>query len=438
MRARKGTLRVARGSLRQRLIELGKDVLIVLLTCSAVYLAGLTPMMIQLRSWISPAPPLTQPQPRQARESVIPYGVAVRNSLGLYGVSYDQAMVEGAFEQVAPLIGEALTTVGTAESITPRQWRQLLDGPGIYCQFQGRVPLPALSAWLGEGEKLSGNAQVLVLGWDGAAVRLGWQDGNSRFWASTGVAYEGHMSGLLEEFTPNGAAFAYTLRESDKTYDTLDSYVLIAMTGQRPMTYTVSSPDFMGDREALGTLLDTLDFRSGVGSAYEAAGEMAINENGDRLRVNAAGRVVFRAGEETRYPVSAVGDAPTVQEAALAAWEVLNRAAEPWKGETSYVLTGAEETGEGWTVTFQARLGGIPVYTGQEGWCARFVVEGGRITDFTIDLRSYAATGVASLVTTERLAAAVLKSKPGSGGQLELCYQDNRTGTMAAGWIAGE
>lgn len=433
----KKTPQVARGGLG-RLVELGKDVVIVALTCSAVYLAGLTPMVTQLRSWIAPAPASVEGQPRRARDSVLPYGLAVRNSLGLYGVNYDQTMVEGTFDQLSPLIGEALRTAGETENITARQWRQLLDAPGIYCQFQGSVPLGALSVWLGEEENLDGNAEALVLSWDGEVVWLGWQDGNLRYRAGTQVAYEGHMSGAVEEFNPNGAAFAYTLRESDKTYDTLDPYVLVAMPSQRPMTYTASSPDFMADNEALESLLGTLGFRSGAGAAYEAAEEKAINENGDRLRVNAAGRVVFHAGEESRYPVTGQGELPTVEEAARGAWETLNQVIRPWKGEEVYILTGAEETEKGWTVTFQTRLGGLPVQPGEEGWSAQFIIEGRRITDFTVDLRTYVGTGEPGLVTSERLAAAALRSQPGSGRQLKLCYIDNRAGSVAAGWIAEE
>lgn len=437
MAGRKKGPQVAARTPRQRLIELGKDILIVALTCSAFYLAGMTPMVTQLRSWMAPSAPTVQVQPRQARDSVLPYSVAVRNSLGLYGVSYDQTAVEQAFSQFSPLVGEALTTAGTSESITPRQWRQLLEGEGIYCKFQGQAPLEALSAWLGEGPVLSRGAETLVLSWDGSAVWLGWEAGGVHYRARTQVSYSGHMDRVLEEFNPNGAAFAYTLRESDRTYDTLDPYVLVTATTQRPMTYTAVSPDFIGDTDALGTLLEALGFRSGTGSAYEAAGERAINENGDRLRVNAAGRVVFHAGEENRYPVSAIGESATAQEAALAAWEVLNRAAEPWKGEAAYILTGTEETEQGWIVTFQSRLDGIPVYTGTEGWCAQFIIEERKIADFTLDLRTYTGTGMTSLVTSQRLAAAALRSQE-SSGQLRLCYTDNWTPTVTAGWVAEE
>lgn len=437
MAGRKGP-QVVGQSPRQRLVELGKDILIVALACSAVYLAGMTPMMTQLRSWMAPPASATQAQPRQARDSVIPCGVAVRNGLGLYGVSYDETMVERVFSQVSPLLGQALTSAAEAESITSRQWRQLLDGEGIYCQFQGQAPLEALSAWLGEGGSLTGGVQALMLGWDGSAVWLGWQDGDAYYRARTQVSYSEHMSAALEEFSPNGAAFAYTLQEGDETYNVLDPYVLIAMTSQRPPAYTAAAPDFIGDGGALEQLLEAIGFRSGAGSAYEAAGERAINENGDRLRVNAAGRVVFHAGEESRYPVTVVGENATAAEAALAAWEILNRAVEPWKGEEAFILTGAEKTELGWRVSFQARLHGIPVYAGKEGWCAQFTIEGRRVTDFTLDLRAYTNTGGTCLVTSERLAAAALRSRTTGGQRLKLYYTDNGTSAVAVGWMAEE
>ena len=436
MAGRKEGPRVAARTKRQRLVELGKDILILALVCSAVYLAGMTPMMNQLRSWMAPPVPTAQAQPRQARDSVVPCGVAIRNGLGLYGISYDETLVERAFAQVSPLLGRALTTAAETESITSSQWQQLLDGEGVYCQFQGDPPLEALSAWLGEGGALTGSVQAMVLGWDGSTAWLAWQSGGARYRARTQVSYSEHMSTVLNEFSPNGAAFVYTLRENDETYSVLDPYVLVAMASQRPMTYTALSPDFIGDGGAVETLLGAIGFRSGAGSAYEAAGERAINENGDRLRVNAAGRVVFHAGEESRYPVSASGESATTAEAALAAWEVLNRAAAPWKGEEVFILTGVERTEGGWRVNFQSRLHGIPVHAGAEGWCAQFTVEGRRITDFTIDLRAYASTGGTGLVTSERLAAAALQSQTARGQKLKLCYTDNGASTVTAIWMA--
>ena len=66
-----------------RLIELGKDVLIVALACSALFLAGQTPMVNELRGWMAEPVQTNQPQSRQPEEALEPYLLAVRNERGL-------------------------------------------------------------------------------------------------------------------------------------------------------------------------------------------------------------------------------------------------------------------------------------------------------------------------------------------------------------------
>lgn len=437
MARRRQSPQVAKPGLRRRVIELGKDVLIVALTCSALLLAAQTPMASQLRELVTPAEK-TAVLTALTEESVTPYGMAVRNSRGLYGVNYDQTAVGTAFRRFAPILGEALSTASAPEKLTQSQWRELLEAPGVCCVFQGAPTLSILSAWTGGESAPEGQAEMLALGWDGTKAYLAWRDGSDYLCAGTSVAYTGYLETALEEFSPNGAAFAYTLVRNDEAYDTLDPYVLVTMTARRPATYNAVSPDLVGDADALERLLGALGFRSGVGSAYEAAGDLAINESGDRLRVNSSGRVIFHTGGEGRYSVPMAGEKPTAQEAAAAAWEVLGMAAEPWRGEEKYVLTGAEQSGEGWTVTFHARLGGVPVLSGEDGWCAQFTIKNGEISDFVLHLRGYAATGGNGVVLSERLAAAALHSQPHKGGRLMLCYADAHAAELSASWVAEE
>ncbi len=420
----------------RRLIELGKDLLIVGLVCSAVFLAGQTPMVTQFRGWIAEPVQTDETAAYLKSEAVVPCGLSVRNSYGLYGVSYDEALVGQAFERTSARLGEALATAGEAEHISRRQWQALLGSPGVCCIFQGAPPLEVLSAWLGGGGELTGRAQALLLAWDGSEVWLCWRDGNAYGRARTQVAYEGHLEPVLSEFNPNGAAYAYTLAQEDDAYESLDPYVLISMTPPQPQIYDALAPDPVGEQETLERLLSALGFQSGVDFAYEVAGDLAINENGDRLRVSSAGQVTFHAGEEPRYRVACQGDAPTAAEAALSAWDLLNRAMGPWKNDGDYVLTGIEETDEGWIVSFQARLGGVPVWMGERGEAARFTVEGRQISDFTLALRTYTSSGAAGTLLGERLAAAALSALPESGGRLVLRYGDSGGGQLTAGWRA--
>lgn len=442
MPRRKAPPPVARPTGRQRFIELCKDVLILALTCSALFLAGQTPLFTQLRGWVSPPAKTAEPVTRQLKEAVEPYGVAARNSMGLYGAVYDATQVDRAFGELSPLLGEALSAAGAPETITRRQWERLLEAPGVYCVFQGAPPLQNLSAWLGQGGgTLTGGAQALLLAWDGSQVWLCWREGSSYRRASTQVAYEGHMDLLLESFSPNGVAYAHALAQTDPAYASIDPDVLVPMTAPQLKGYTVSTPDFAGAEEDLEKLLAALGFQSGVSSAYEAGGGLALNENGDRLRVGSDGSVIFHAGEELRYPVAAQNGRSTAEEAVTAAWDLLNRAAAPWKGEElAFVLTGAEETGESWTVTFHSRLNGVPLQTGAESWSAQFTVSNGQVTDFTLLLRSYTATGENLLFPGQRLAAAAMGAETyrQSGRRLTLCYHDRGGGVLTAGWVAEE
>lgn len=436
MAGRKRALSVARPTGKRRLVELGKDALIAILACTAILLALQTPMLQQFQGLVTSGPAAPQHGAQPSDAAVTPYAVAARNSMGLYGVAYDEGLLERTFSALSPTLGQALVTAQEPQRMTQRQWLALLDKPGIYCAFQGRPPLPVLAQWLGgDAGALTGDAQILLLSWDGAQVWLCWQEDDAYFRAGTQLSYADDLEEMLSAYVPNGAAFAGALAATDDAYGTLDPSILIPMTAPRPQEYTTLSPDFVSDAEALEQLLQALGFQSGVGSAYQAGSDLAITESGDRLRVGAAGAVTFHAGDDARYTLSAQGS-PTLADAAQTCWQILGRAVAPWKGELSYILDRAEATDGGWDITFSSRLQGVPVVSGANGWCASFSVRGNSVSDFTLSLRSYAPTGSAPVLPSQRLAAAALNSLPGSTGELMLCYTDTTVGTLTAGWMA--
>lgn len=433
---RKSPPPVARPTGGRRIVELGKDLLILLLLCSAAILAWQTPMASRFKGWVA-GPEQEEVAPALERSQLLePYAVAVRNSLGLYGASYDAAGVERAFERLTPFFGEALTAAGGGRTLAEEEWQERLARPGAYCVFQSPLPMELLAGWLSEeGETaLAGQAGALLLSWGGQEMELCWRDGEVYYAARTAVAYEGYLEPVLEEFSPNGAAYAGALAGSEEVFGRLESDVLVGMTAPQAAAYTAASPDFLGDSGALEQLLSALAFQSGA--AYtDASGGLAINEGGDRLRISPTGTVTFYAGEEERYHVPGSEETVPVLEAALAAGDLLYRVAGPWRGEGEYVLTGAEAVEGGWQLTFHTRLAGVPVITGEEGWCARFVVSGRQIRTFAVQVRGYTAARGNFAVPPERLAAAAMGALPQAGGRLMLAYTDGG-GTLSAGWVA--
>ncbi|MEA4953977.1 MAG: hypothetical protein VB096_00460 [Pseudoflavonifractor sp.] len=436
MAERKQAPEVARPAGKTRLIEIGKSLLIVVLACSAVFLVAQTSLITQLREWMAEPVQTADPANRQPEEAVMPYLAAVRSEWGMYGAAYDKETVNRTFTAVQSFLGEGLATAGSAEKITERRWRALLESPGIYCAFQGSPPLSVLSSWLGGGGELTGDAQALLMAWDGTAVWLCWRD-ESNYWAAqTQVAYEGHLQMAIGKYSPNGMAFAYEMKTSDEVYGTLDPYVMVSMTAFRPVVYDAETPAFLENEENLKKLLNALGFQTSGNSAYEMPEGLHISEGTDRLRVKRDGTIIFHAGEEGRYPVPAAGETPTCSEAVLTAWELLNRVSSEWEGEGTFVLARAETEKNGWVITFSYRLNGIPVLTGEDGWAAQFTVEEGEIRDFTIKLRTYTATGSAASVPRERLAAAAMKALKNTDGRLILCYSDTGAESIRAEWVA--
>jgi len=414
-------------------VELLKDALIVLLSCSAVFLAARSALFRDFP--LLPSRPNVQGESRPTEEAVRPCQMAVRSQWGLYGVGYDAAQVGRGFDRFGSLLGEGLSTAREPEAISADRWQALLERPGVYCAFQGRPPLGVLCAWLGgSGCALSGEAEGLLLAWEGGSVRLAWRSGEEFWEAGTQVAWESHLQTAVEEFNPNGAAFVYMLKDTDSAYVRADPYVLVSPGAIQPQVYAAASPDLAADNEALSRLLSALGFQGGA--AYEVPDGLSINEGNDRLRVGRGGAVSYFGGEEGRFTVPAQGETPTAQEAAAAAWSLLNRAAAEWKGEEDLVLTAVTPTAEGWTVEFQYQLNATPALVGESGLAARFTVKGRQISGFTLTLRSYTATGETSVLPRERLAAAALNALPGAGDRLLLCYSDTGLDTVTAGWMA--
>ena len=132
---------------RRRLIEIVKDVLIVLLALSAVYLTLRTQIgSLTSRNgrWFSglfdgktvsllPAAggeEAEHMQPRPVRMSV------QLGSGGRYGVQYDQTAVDALFDATASLLGDALGSAQAPVQVTEAAWRNALSNAwGIYFDF---------------------------------------------------------------------------------------------------------------------------------------------------------------------------------------------------------------------------------------------------------------------------------------------------------------
>ena len=151
-------------SIKRRLWELGKDVLILLLLCSLLLLsaAALPSDTIRenhlLSRLLQPfAPILGLPQAELTyvetalpiMDAAQPVMISVQNSAGRGTAIWDFDALDTAFETFGGLLGQALDTAGAFEPATDAQVQAALSGRSVCFRYSCTLPASLLAAWLG-------------------------------------------------------------------------------------------------------------------------------------------------------------------------------------------------------------------------------------------------------------------------------------------------
>lgn len=422
---------------KRRLIEWGKNVLIALLTLSAVFLLTMTPLIQDsgLADLFRPQRAAGSPDPIGVPSgTVLPARLAVYQDGERYGLQYDDVRMEEAFASFGPLLGSALAEAGESRTLTETEWRGCLRGQGVYFDFSGSVPISALARWLGgSGEcALDGSARRVVLAeGEGDSVALCWQDAEDGafYTCPTTLSRSLHLDPAVEAVTPNGAYFAF---EDAELSQLLDPGTLVTEEVPSGTQYAVSAP--LSAAAGIETLLDELSFNS-QNHAPGSSGEVYL-DGADRLVVEDGGTVTYHAAQGGKYPVESRNGMVSSALAADSARALAERTMGTLCGDARLYLISVEESGGGWRVRFGYRLAGSAVYLYDEGWAAEFLVRDGSITDFTLHLRCYTATSNETLLLPIDRAAVMLPDLTKEKRELVIQYRDSGGQSVSPGWEA--
>lgn len=430
---------------RNRLVEWGKNLLILLLTLSALSLLGRTQFANALfsrygwlwdtaASWFRSDEDAAAPhRTDDSAPAVQPARLAICQDGQRCGVQYDSSAADAAFGELSTLLSEALSSAAAPEPVPEQTWRQALSQDGLYFDFSVPLPLSALSAWLGDGAvnpALPHDARRICLTGtaDGGVSLLYHNEADGLYYAcGTTLSREIHLEAALTGWSPNGATFAF---EADGM-DALDPYTMLPAPAEMP-EFSASNP-LSDDPERLNSLLRTLSFQP-QGALDPAAGGQ-LREGSDTLRLTADGSVTFHSigDSDFRFPLSAGR-----QETLDFVCRLAETTAGAWCGDARLVLAGIQETGNELQITFQYRLAGAPVALPDGRAAARFTVRNGAVTDFTLYLRAYAASEETTPVLPVLQAGAILEGQGTSGRELALRYLDAGGGPVRAGWTASQ
>ena len=215
---------------KRRIIELGKDLIILLLIASALLLGFRSGVIDRLRRNIDPAGQPDGPVSTSVSAAAVPFVIAVvgEESGGRCGQTYGVARVGETYERFSAVLGEALGSSGNPEQISEAQWRAALSGPGVFFDFLYDQPLSLLAGWLGTeivGGAASHTARRICLSLEGDRLALYYIRARyGEFYRCDTALSSSTLSARLKENPANGALFAFELDEDTA----VDAYVLLS------------------------------------------------------------------------------------------------------------------------------------------------------------------------------------------------------------------
>ena len=428
---------------RRRLVELGKDLLIVLLACSAVWLTVSSQMVPPLQGGLTPAGPQADPGQVDGTagvEAVRPLRMTASLSNGTdlvrYGVQYDAQSCSALFQQTANLLAEALSSAGEPEPVTRRAWEQaLLTPPGVCFDFQGEIPLPVLVGWLsGEDTALTASVRrvALTVWQDSVALYFRDERNGSYYRCLSEVANEFYLADALSSLPDNGTRYAF---ESD-LYEELDPDTLLSSQLPTPVVYAAANP-VSGGQSDLERLMEELGLSPNPNSYYYAGNAHVGRSGNDTLRLLDNGTVVYESEEGSdHFQIPASGDEPTLFET-VEACRRLTAGLTARCGQGRLFLSSAAQGPEGLEVVFEYSLNGSQVRL-DGGSAAYFLVRDGQVVHFSLRLRSYEESGETSVVMPYPQAVAAMAAEGLEGEELQLIYVDGGGERVSAAWAAAD
>ena len=429
-----------------RVKERVKSLLIVLLACSAVLLASRTALIRPLSDLLSPKADSGGASvyrvPVQRAEMARPVAMAAlipgEGHTLRCGVQYDTAACDALFQQGASLLVEALSSAGTPREIDRQEWeRALTAAPGLYFDFLGQLPLNVLAGWLSAPDcTLTGTARRMALTVSGEQVLLCYYDAlEQAYYACTaGVVNPDHLAQAVSGLSGNGAFFAFEAEE----YAALAPDTLLLPEEPELHVYQSANP-LSGEGGGLASLIDDLFFSEESTAFYSAGDEQVARSGGESLRLSRRGVLEYSCdtGDDSRYVIGGPNGAPTLAETGEYCRYLAQQTVGVRCGQARLYLARTERQGAALLLEFDYCLDGAAVSL-EGGSAASFLVEDGRVVQFTMRFRCYTAGEDNALLLPQRQAVAVLQQMGGSGRELRLVCLDQGGETVSLQWAAGE
>ena len=426
--------------MKHRRLEIGKDLLIVLLVLVNLVLAimCLPRKTLTETKWLAGAlrpfaglfglneAELTYTLPSSGNTitgAAQPVLISLNTEAGRQSAQYSFDALDELYSQYGSLLAQALESGAALQSSTRAAFnRALLGQSAVFC-YPGAVSPEVVGAWLNVRAPSGAAAQWYLLAAepDGIALYLLGEDCQV---LHTGLSSDA-LTQQLQTVIPDGSSFA--IEADGAPYAALDPLSLVSAS-------SAAVHDAAGSNPCDARFISTLATKIGINPYGDARfvdndGTTSFTETGLSLRVSAQGNILLQIQQEDARFQSASSSASDRIEAARS---LLSELTGGQYGEARvYLQSYTEQDGEA-VCTFGYYLSGIAVQAQEGGIEIRF--SGRQITRASVLCRSYSQqTQTAALLPAAQAAACLPK-----GGTLRLLYAEDAAGQLHAGWQLSE
>ena len=416
----------------KRIVDLLQNLLLLLLTASAIYLLTCFPMLDGVVTGkmqeLLARPSHTVQQTGDVSAAVTSVHLVVTDQYEYGRYAALNFAVNGAeFQSLAPVFREAIGSAAAGEVASDDEFQAALTLPGIYMDLKTSLPMDIVSAWLGEAFRGDDPVRGIGLVTTGETASLYLCGDEGEITRCATALTSAAVSQLTAGFAPNGGRFAF---ETD--YKTLKPYTVLV---QEVPNASDLQPRIPAEFNAYN-LLTALEFNAHTTSRYfESSGVEVVLQSPLTLRIGTDGSVNFSTdGEVPRgiYQLTSAGTVPGAQEALQGACLIAQTLCEA-TNSAPLSLDSVERTERGWIVTFCYQVDGIRVYLGRDRTALRVVIDGNAVTSFDFFCRSYLPVERSDMLLPPSMAVAIASMN--KDAELVLAYVDGDAETLSTRWF---
>lgn len=416
--------------MKTRVIEICKNILIVLLICSLLLLSLMALPVESVRSnpWLSkllrPLAPLlgtsraelTYVEPAAPRaDGIKPAEISLCRSARRTSAVWDADKVDEMFATFSPLLAQIFSETENYAQISSVQLQNAARTDSVYFRYAGVLPAEVIVCQWGNARKLPlGSFDRFLIAAENGNLSL-YLCGLVSYRAPTSLPAE-LLTDLLDHYEEDSSAFCFELE--------LPQHPFSLVSSEKPVVnaYNCSDPT---DNRFVETLATALGFNPYAETRYtNAQGTDCFTETGASLEISDSGLVQLTM-DNNRY------NAPSrsFDDIAATASALTDTMLKEISGAGKLHLVSVTRSGDSTVCQFQYLVNGVPLLLPQPAAAVTF--SGTAVTRASVQLYRFVPTGKSLYPLPAAQAAALLPD----GSELMLVYSIGPDGALSADWL---